>query len=813
MHSGIIFSLVLLVLLPAASSVAGEAAKTIQAVRIERPPEIDGSLLEPEWQTAHPVLDFTQFDPNEGARPTELTSVRILYDDHALYVGAICYDAHPELLVRQLSRRDRSTEADRFALMIDSYADRQSAFFFSVNVSGVQSDGVMTQAGINYDNTWDEVWQVETQVYRDGWSAEFRIPFNALRFSEDTPEAMDWGINFRRVIARKHETVEWVMVPRSEQLQIPFWGTLTGLADVDPSMHLDIVPYASGTLRQWAPTSGRASGSETEGLAGVDVKYGLSRNYTLDATLNPDYGQVEVDQAVLNLTVFETLYPEKRPFFVEGAQFFAFGSSFDNTPMALFFSRRIGRQPTGEFTVPPGGSIVESPSVTTILGATKLSGRSADGLAVGALAALTDREFATVRDSSGAETRTQVEPRASYNAVRLRQDYADGTWFGGIATLTGKEGLQPAFSGGVDWSYRFGDNLHALEGYLAGVRPSYGSQAGSAGRLLFSRISAEHWLYAGSYSFATRGFNPNDIGFFAEPHDQGGYAQLVYRENYAAGIARRYAISMVPEARWNWDGACTLAQVEFAPTVELQSFWRIGVSAIGRLPAYDDAERGVLGLYLRPAGASATLSVVSDQRQAVSGSLALMYNGDALSKQEVATLLQMSVRPASWLELSPGVMYQRIRTEEVGAFVSGGIATVTDSTGTYSLFGDRDLDLLNLDLRGIVTFTRTLSLQMYIQALVARAGYAEYRALVGPEEFAPASVAAGTYDFNSVYFNANLLLRWEYLPGSTVYLVWTQSRYDFISDTAPGLGERLGDIPTTPHDDVFLVKVSYWFSL
>jgi hypothetical protein len=806
------FILILLVASAVTFLAAGETTKTIQAVRVEQAPEIDGSLLEPAWQTAHPVLDFTQYDPNEGAPPTELTSVRILYDDRALYIGAICYDSHPELIVRQLSRRDRSTEADRFALMLDSYADRQSAFFFSVNVSGVQSDGIMTQAGMFYDNTWDEVWQVETQVYLDGWSAEFRIPFNAIRFATDSSAAMTWGINFRRVIARKRETVEWVMVPRSEQLQIPFWGTLTGLTAIDPSMHLDIVPYVSGSLLQWSPSSGHASTSETDALAGVDVKYGVSRNYTLDATINPDFGQVEVDQAVLNLTVFETLYPEKRPFFVEGAQFFTFGSSFDNTPMSLFFSRRIGRQPTGSFTVPPGGLIVENPSVTTILGAAKLSGRSATGLAVGALAALTDREFVTVRDVTGAEIRTETEPRASYNAVRVRQDYSDGTWFGGMATLTGKEGLQGGLSGGVDWSYRFGDNLHALEGYLAGTRPSTGLTTGTAGRLLVSRISAEHWLYAGSYSFASRAFDPNDIGFFARPHDQGGYTQLVYRENYATGIARRYAISVVPEARWNWNGVRTLAQIEVAPTMELQNFWRVGLTATGNLPAYDDAERGVLGLYRRPTGIVAGLSVVSDQQKDVSGSLTAGYETDVLNMREYLGLLALSIRPAAWLELKPSMYYQNIRGEETGAFTGGAIATITDSTGTYSVFGDRDLDQVSLDLRGILTFTRTLSLQMYLQALAARAYYVNYRALTGPETFVPVPVAAGTYDFNSVYFNANVLLRWEYLPGSTIYFVWTQSRFDAISDAVPSLGDRLGDIPSIPHDDVFLLKISYWFS-
>jgi hypothetical protein len=804
---------VLLAALVPAFSAADAQTKVIRATRVEQPPEIDGVITEPAWQTASPVLDFTQYDPNEGAPPTEVTSVRILYDDDAVYVGAICYDSHPELIVRQLSRRDRSTEADRFALMIDSYADRQSAFFFSVNVSGVQSDGVMTQAGLMYDNTWDEVWHVETGVHLDGWSAEFRIPLNAIRFATDEPAALAWGINFRRVIARKRETVEWVMVPRSEQLQIPYWGILEGVHDIEPTLHLDIAPYASGTLLSWSPESGRATSPEVDAQVGVDLKYGLSRSSTIDATINPDFGQVEVDQAVLNLTVFETLYPEKRPFFVEGAQFFTFGSSFDNTPMSLFFSRRIGRAPTGSPPAPAGGAIVDDPAVTTILGAAKLSGRSASGFAVGALAALTDREFATVRDSTGVETRMQTEPRASYNAVRLRQDYADGSWFGGMATLAAKDGMQPALSGGADWSYRVGGNVHALDGYVAAARSAAGTEAGVAGRLLFSRTAAEHWLYAGSYSFATRSFDPNDIGFFARPHDQGGYVQLVYRENYAAGTARRYAISLVPEARWNWDGVRTLAQVDLSPTVELQNFWRIGLTAVARIPAYDDAERGVLGLYRRPAGGSATLTVVSDQRQAVAASVSAGFDADALQKRGVLAQALISVRPVPWLELNPSVYYQRVRAEETGVFAGGGIATVTDSTGTWSLFGDRDLDQLDLGLRGIVTFTRTMSLQMYLQALVARGSYAGYRALTGPEAFRPAAVAPGTYDFNAVYFNANVLLRWEYLPGSTLYLVWTQTRYDAISDVAPSPGARLGDVPSVPHDDVFLAKVTYWFSL
>ena len=329
--------------------------KEITAVRVERGPVLDGVLSEDLWKQADAVLDFTQFDPVEGALPSELTSVRILYTDHALYVGVICYDARPQGIVRQLTRRDRSTEADRFTVMIDSFRDRQSAFVFSTNVSGIQSDGILSQAGMVYDDTWDAIWQVQTRVYRDGWSAEFEIPFHELRFAPQQEGEHGWGVNFRRYISRKHEISEWVMVPRSEQLQIPFWGTLRGVQGIQPPIHLTLVPYVSGSAEVLQQVDGGSP--QWGGQAGIDLKYGLANNFTLDATVNPDFGQVEVDRAVLNLTVFETLFPEKRPFFVEGAQFFTFGASLDNSPLPLFFSRRIGKQPSGASALepPPGG--------------------------------------------------------------------------------------------------------------------------------------------------------------------------------------------------------------------------------------------------------------------------------------------------------------------------------------------------------------------------------------------------------------------------------------------------------------------------
>jgi len=789
-------------------SFAGTSTKFVTAARASHPPVIDGMLDESQWQSAAAVLDLTQFDPVEGVLPTEITSIRILYDDNALYVGVICYDSHPELLVHQLTRRDRTSEAERFSVQIDSYHDHQTAFVFSTNLNGVQIDGVLSQDGRVYDVTWDAVWKVKTESHLDGWSAEFEIPYNALRFSEKEGDELEWGINFRRYISRKHETDEWVMVPRSEQLLISRWGHLKGLYSISPPLHLDIAPYVSSTSTF---KSGSAD-TDQKFLAGVDVKYGITRDFTLDATVNPDFGQVEVDQAVLNLTVFETRYPEKRPFFVEGSQLFAFGAGVDNTSMPIFFSRRIGRKPTraSAIAVPLGGILEENPLVTTILGAAKISGRSRGGLSLGALTAFTDEEHAVIQDASHQSSRLRTEPRGNYSIVRVKQDLENDSWIGGIATMVSRENVLPALSGGMDWNVRFGDRAYTVDGYVAGAR-STGSgvrKDGTAGRLLVSKVAAEHWFYTTSYDYASRSFNSNDVGFFAQPHDHGGYVQLLYRENFASGLFRRWSAALNPEYRWNWDGVLTHAVLNTELGSDFMNFWFSRFLYTYDHPASDDAERGIFGTYKRPAGHSFQLFVRTDERKNVAASILGVYSFDVKKKQSLFTQFGLTLRPASWMELTPAIFFARARNEEAWVFPYGSAPPVTGSP--TSVFGDRDVDQVDLSLRGIVTFTRNLSFQFFTQVLHARGRYTNYRRLVGDAEFLPHHKPSIDPDFNQVTFNANVLLRWEYLPGSTIYFVWTQGRFDDSGIYAAGFGKRFSDAFSLPHLDVLLMKVSYW---
>jgi len=796
-----------------AVALAGGSTKVIHAVRTDGPIVLDGLLHDWRWQAATPVEDFTQFYPNEGDQPTERTSVRILYDDRALYIGVICYDSEPRGIVPQLTRRDRGSEADRFTVQIDSYHDHRTAFVFSTNVAGVQSDGFLSQDGNVYDLSYDAVWKVHTARHREGWSAEFEIPFNAIRFSPRSDARYEWGINFRRYISRKRETDEWVMVPSTERLLIARWGHLHGIEKITPPLNVSLIPYVSGTASFESEAPGiRPFKSDQTGSAGIDLKYGISRDFTLDVAINPDFGQVEVDQSILNLTVFETYYPEKRPFFVEGASLFEFGSAVDHTPLALFYSRRIGQRPLGSYFVspPPGGSVEANPLVTTILGAAKVTGHSESGLSLGLLTTATAEENAVVKDSTGNTQTIRTEPRGTYNVLRVKQEFGGSSWVGVMGTLAAREKRQPAYSGGIDWNLRFDDGRYTLDGYLAGARSSSTRVRpdGAAGRVLFSKIAAEHWFYTASYNFATPYFSSNDLGIFNMPRYHGGYVQLLYREVKAEVLFRRYAFSLVPEVRWNWDGVRTLAQAEVSFTADWINFWRSTLKYTINDRAYDDSERGIIGLYKRPAHHWLRLSMQTDERQALSVALTTDFKIDQKQKTSFSTLVGITLRPASNIELMPLFYFERTRREETGVLRGGRIINV----GDMSLFADRDVDEIDLAMRGIITFTRTLSLQFYTQILLARGKYEKHRVLIGGDEFVGVAQPPPA-DFNYAIFDANVLLRWEFLPGSTIYLVWTQSRFGDSGNYATDFGPRLRETFKLPHDNAVLLKMSYWLAL
>ncbi len=798
---------------------AGGSGRNIVAVPLEGGIVIDGRLTDPAWEAAVPVGGFLQYDPEEGAVATEATTVRALFDDHHLYFGIFCADSDPSGIDGRLSRRDRTAQSDRVSVIIDSYHAHTTAFLFATTVAGVQSDGVFSYDGLVYDVQWDAVWEVETAVTDGGWEAEFRIPFSALRFSKQDSEYV-WGVNFRRYIARKSETDEWVMVPRSETppgvlSSVSRMGHLSGMSSISPPLHIEILPYQVSSYGEYAQPAPFRSRKDLTGSLGLDFKYGITNNVTFDLAVNPDFGQVEVDQAVLNLTVFETIYPEKRPLFLEGASFFTFGNAFDNRDMKLFYSRRIGREPTLSRSPSPGTIFGENPRNTTILGAAKLTGRTDDGLTFGVISALTDEEVAVEEDVDGNPGNPiLVEPRAGYSVFRLSKDIGEASRVGLLATGAAKEFNEPSFSGGFDWRLRFDDDAILADGYLAGSRPSEfsgigGRREGTAGRLALGRIQGEHLLMFSTYDFASRNFSIDDLGFFSAPREHGGYTQVTWREN-AAGeeFIRRYALTLQPTYRWNWDGIVTTKSLEFEPSFEFTNFWFLTLNAAHHFTAYDDADRGIAGIYRRPESNAYRLILDTDTRRSVSLNGYFGYDHDARSMRRWIASLQLTLRVTGWMEYTPAVTIVRTRAEEAWA-----IPVYT--TAGHNLFGDRDVNETDFSLRGIVSFSRNVTAQFFTQIFLAKGTYRNYRELRGPDTFETIAYdpSLGRPDFNDKVLNANVVLRWEYSPGSTIYLVWTHERFGSVPTYGGSFEDDVAKTFKLPVNNTILAKISYWWSL
>ena len=439
------------ILLPAGRSSGGDGGRHATAHRTTIPPVIDGYFREAEWSLPEPADGFVQLEPDEGRPATEQTEIRILYDDEAIYFGCRMFDSDPGAIVARLARRDYEIESDQISIRIDSFHDHQTGFEFTVLASGTKVDIIQFNDGANEDDSWDAVWDVHTRIFTWGWAAEIRIPFSQLRFSQTG----EWGVNFRRIVNRKNEVTFWVLVPKSEAGFISRFGHLEGLSAIPQPGRLEVLPYALGRVTDGPVSPVNPEGTRWEADAGLDLKYGLAGNLTLNATVNPDFGQVEVDPAVLNLTTFETFYPEKRPFFVEGAQIINFTTFGGNLGPGLFYSRRIGRPPSIQADTSGGRTLREYPATTTILGAAKLTGKTAGGLSIGALSAVTAEEEAVVVDSLGREARQVVAPLSSYNVLRLRQDVLQNSNVGGALTAVARRGGEPAFTGGFDWKLRF----------------------------------------------------------------------------------------------------------------------------------------------------------------------------------------------------------------------------------------------------------------------------------------------------------------------------------------------------------------------
>jgi hypothetical protein len=747
----------------------------VEAARVPKPIEIDGRLDEEAWAGVPAFGEFVQRDPDEGEPATERTELRLLYDDEALYVGARLYDSEPDLIVRQLSRRDEHVEADRFALLLDPRHDRLTGVLLEVSAAGVQSDEVIYNDTWT-DDSWDAVWTSAVRHDRTGWSVEMRIPFSELRFLPG--DRQTWGINAARTIQRKNETDWLAPVPKAESGLASRMATLTGIRGVEPRAPLVVVPYAAGGAETGPVDPGDPfhDGSRAFGNVGLDLRRKIGSGFALDGTVNPDFGQVEVDPAVVNLSDFETFFPEKRPFFVEGAQIFdSFGRNGPNSFYGflrsepdVFYTRRIGRAPQGL----PEAEYVSAPTATTILGAAKFTGKSTSGWSVGVLEAVTARE--DVRWSDGGRNGSQeAEPLTSYFVGRVHRDRGR-VGHGFLLTAVNRDLREPALAstlarsayvGGLD-GYVFLDEEkdwvvsgRVAASQVSGTREAIeGLQLASARyfqrpdrpepRLDTTRLSLGGWtggLNLNRQSGAVRvnaatwatspGFDSNDLGFNPRSDRWGGHVAVVVQKPEPDGFTRYRSLGIAKSYAFNFDGDKQGDAVNVWARARFRNYWNLGLNGAFRLRALDDRQtRGGPSMRTGEAWNGGFWLESDDRRRAVASISAFAFGNELGSRQwETEAGVELRPAPAVTVRLGPSLLRARRIAQWVTSQEDAGLPP--DLGGHYVFAGFEQTELA-LAARVSWIFSPHVSLQLYVQPLLSRGDYSGFKELLAARTFA-----------------------------------------------------------------------------
>jgi hypothetical protein len=852
------------------------AVPMMHAARLTGSISLDGVLDEPAWQAAPEANRFMQSYPDAGGKPTDSTTIRVLYDNNALYVGVRMYDRQPSQIAAQLSRRDAvGIYSDWLHLMIGTYHDRRTAFRFSVNPLGVKKDVLEYNDGAE-DVNWDAIWQVATRIDSLGWTAEYRIPFSQMRLSGNEPAGgRVWDIQIMRDIARRNERDSWAPWTTQSPGFVSAFGEISGLSGIPAPERLEVVPYISAKDTRAPGSSANPffHSNDASFAIGGDIRYGLPNGLTLTGTINPDFGQVEVDPAVVNLSAFETFFPEKRPFFLEGTDIFDFGSVQTHNDYGnanYFYSRRIGRQPQ-RFV---NATFVDAPDHTTILGATKLTGK-VNGWAVGGLDAVTRRENAEFIDNNGARQSTPIEPLTNYFVGRVRHDKADGTTsIGAMATATNRSmpdtGLSNqlrngAYLGGLDFQHAWSNRRWIASGFAAASRvtgtprsialtqlsssryyqrpdadyvdydPARTSLDGYTGEVAVERTGA----VIGSLAFkeVSPGFEINDAGFQSSV-DYRALSSLIGYQNQKPGKhVRAYSAIAFANQSWNFGNDLTYNAVAANANATSNGLWSYGAGITRSLRAFDERLTRGGPLTRSPSGWQGNVFVSSDSRWPVVGNLSLFGNRDESGASQLSTSLTFDARPTSYVHVNVGPSLSNVHsTDQYVRTVSD--ANATSTYGARYVFANLRQTTLSLDTRVDWTFTPTLTLQLYAQPFVSAGRYSSFKQLEQPRTYdfavygkdvgtiAPGNGAytidpdgagssapfvVGDPNFNLRSLHGDAVLRWEYRPGSELFLVWQQERTGFDTSVSDfQFGRDAGAIFRAQPTNVFLVKLSYW---
>jgi hypothetical protein len=830
-------------------------------------PVIDGKLGDECWKTGVWAGDYHQYTPNEGAKPTYPTEFKILYDDRNLYIAFRAFDGEPEKIQRLSGIRDEIV-GDMMGITFDSYHDHRTGFEFTISAWGQKIDLILFNPE-NWDFNWNAVWKGKTGLEDSAWVAELEVPLSQLRYSKEDEQV--WGMHTWRWINRLQEESNWEIQSKTGPGMLYNFGELHGIKGLKKSQRLEIMPYALGDLKTMEKEPGNPfneKGSEWGGNIGLDAKIGISSNFTVDLTVNPDFGQVESDPSVMNLTAYETFYEEKRPFFLEGLTIFDY--KFDN--QSLFYSRRIGHSPS--LTVEPNDNLfVKSPDKTSILSAIKFSGTTSKGLSVGLIQSVTSNEYARLSDKDGNRSSMKVEPLTNYMVARVQKGYNSGnTVVGGMLTSVNRfiedKNLEflssDAYTGGLDLLHHWKDKEFFIDARLIGSyvngtteaitslqessaryyqRPGANylgydttstSLRGYGGKLRIGKGSRGFWRYSTGATWLSPGLELNDLGYMITADEINQENEISYFINQPVSIFRNYNVTLEQFNSWNFNGTYLGSGGHLSFTSGFKNQWSLGANLIYHSKTTDTKIlRGGYNMIM-PSNIMSFGYLKTDSSKKIIAGVAYRYeytsNNSAGSYQIDPDI---TIRPFSALKIGITATYQdnhdRLQYVAVRDYLSE----------KRYILGTIDQKTLGLTFRVDLNLTPEFSIQYYGSPFVSRGSFSEFKRITDPEAeayeerfalYIDPVLSDGKYlldenndfvpdysidnpDFNFHQFRSNFVAKWEYRLGSFIYLVWSSERTGRSESAEASIGNSYQELRSIFPNNIFLIKLNYWFSL
>jgi len=775
--------------------------KAVIATRTASEPKIDGNLNDSVWNNAHVIRDFRQQLPLYNTNPGFRTEVRVLYDDAAIYISAKMYDSHPDSILKQLGNRDdQNLNADYFTFALDTYNTQIDAYYFSVTASGVQLDSR------KLDKTFNAVWQSAVKITSEGWTAEIKIPYSAIRFPGK--DKQNWGMQFVRYIRRYRETDQWGLEEQGKLNNMLFWGQLNDISSIKAPLRLSLSPYFSAYAENYPYNQKGVNNWSTSFSGGMDLKYGLNEAFTLDMTLMPDFSQVKTDNQIKNLTAFETVYTEQRSFFKEAIDLFQRSN--------LFYSRRIGRIPinfdTPYVNLQADEKVIKNPTAAKLLNATKFSGRSGSGLAVGVFNAITGDTYAEIESSAGSKRRVLTDPQTNYNIVVLDQALKHNSSMYLINTNTYRWGnYRRSNASGAGFTLYNKTNTYRIltSGEISNVYHIPGLDAGTSTTKNGYRYNAQLQKVSGKIQFSIahsvidNKFDINDLGLNLTVSEVTNIASVSHNIFQPVGIIRdMITVYSYTNTSHYQTGKTTSNQIRIENETTFMNyltFWGYVSKDVSELHDYYEPRKEG-SFYLRPGLMTEHFGISSDYRKpfALDMFVSFTTNNDRLFDRWIT--ISPILRVSDKLLINHSFTFEYISNDK-------GFAS-SDNQNIY--FGRRNITSIENAFTGRYMFKNNLSLNVWLRHYWMKGIYNKYYTLGNDGRLNDNDTYTGKNDFNFNSFNVDLTFNWEFAPGSNLSMVWKNAITNENSDIMQSYIRNFRETLDAPQLNSFSLRILYY---